>query len=106
MITSDFLRKINPVEFFPDYSYLVSLDVKSLCTNIPDPEGIKAVKMFLDNHPKQKVAAKVITTFLALNLILNNFIFNSRNYLQTKGSAMGTICAPSYPSIFMDHFEK
>ena len=28
------------------------------------------------------------------------------NYLQTKGCAMGNICAPSYVNIFMDHFEK
>ena len=33
-------------------------------------------------------------------------MFNSRNYLQTKCGAMGTICAPSYTNIFMDHFEK
>ena len=52
------------------------------------------------------MATKVITTFLALILTLNNLIFNSRNYLQTKGCAMGTICAPSYANIFMDHFEK
>ena len=41
------------------------------------------------------MATKVITTFLALILTLNNFIFNSIKYLQTKGSAMGTICALS-----------
>ena len=52
------------------------------------------------------MTAKVITTFLALILTLNNFIFNSRNYLQTKGCDMGTICAPSYANIFMDHFEE
>ena len=52
------------------------------------------------------MATKVITAFLALILTLNNFIFNSRNYLQTKGCAMGTICALSYANIFMDHFEK
>ena len=39
-------------------------------------------------------------------LTLSNFIFNCRNYLQTKGYAMGTICAPSCTNIFMDHFEK
>ena len=37
---------------------------------------------------------------------MNNFIFNSTNYLQAKGCAMGTICAPSYADIFMDHFGK
>ena len=52
------------------------------------------------------MATNVITTFLALILTLNNLIFNSINYLQTKDCAMGTICAPSYANIFMDHFEK
>ena len=33
-------------------------------------------------------------------------VFNSTNYLQTKGCAMGTICAPSYANIFIDQFEK
>ena len=39
-------------------------------------------------------------------LTLSNFIFNCKNYLQIKGCAMGTICAPSYANIFMDHFER
>ena len=66
----------------------------------------KGCKKSLDNHPKQAVVTKVITTFLALILTLSNFIFNSNNYRHTKGCAMGTICAPSYSNIFMDHFEK
>ena len=93
--TSDFLYKINTVEFVPDNSYLVSLDFKPLYTSIPNVEGIKTVKKSLDNHPGQTVATKAITTFLALILTSNNFVFNSRNYLQTKGCAMGTICGPS-----------
>ena len=66
----------------------------------------KRCKKSLDNHPKQTAVTKVITTFLALILTLSNFIFNSNNYRHTKGCAMGTICAPSYSNIFMDHFEK
>ena len=54
---------------------------------------------------KKTIATKVITTFLALITILNNFISNSKSFLQTKGRAMGTICKPSYANIFMDHFE-
>ena len=38
--------------------------------------------------PKYAIATKVITTLLALILTLNNFIFNSKFYLQIKGSAM------------------
>ena len=36
---------------------------------------------------------------------LKNSVFNCKNYIQIKGCAMGTICAPSYANIFMDHFE-
>ena len=50
-------------------------------------------------------ATKVITTFLALILTLNNFIFVCTHYLQIKRCAMGTICAPAYANIFMENFE-
>ena len=89
--TTDFLRKINKINFVPDNPYLLSLDVKSLYTNIPNAEGIKFVKMYLENYSKQTTSTKVITTFLALILTLNNFNFNCKNYLQIKGCAMGTI---------------
>ena len=59
-----------------------------------------------DNHPNKTVATKVIITFLSLILTLNNFVFNSINYLQIMGCAMGTICAPAYANIFMAQFEK
>ena len=101
---SDFLRKINQIDFVPDNSYLLSLDVKSLYTNIPNAEGIKSVKTPLEKYTKRTASTKVIAIFLALLLTLNNFIFNCKSYLQIKGCAMGTICAPSCPNIFMDHF--
>ena len=39
-------------------------------------------------------------------MTLNNFVFNGINYLQKKGCAMGTKCAPSYANIFMGWFEE
>ena len=48
----------------------------------------------------------MITTFPALILTLNNFVFNSKFYLQIKGCAMGTICVPAYANIFMAEFEQ
>ena len=47
-----------------------------------------------------------ITAFLWLILTLNNFIFNSMNYLQLSGVAMGTKCAVIYANLFMSHFEE
>ena len=81
------------------------MDVKSLYTSIPNNEGIAPVKKkYL--YLKKTIPTKIITTFLALILTLNNFIFNSQFYLQIKGCAMGTICAPSYANIFMSEFEE
>ena len=94
------------MEKIPDNSYLVSVDVRSLYTSIPNSEGIKAVKAYLENFSRKTVATKVVTTFLLLILTLSNFVFNCKNYLQIKSCAMGTTCAPAYTNIFMDHFER
>ena len=41
-----------------------------------------------------------------LVLMLNNFIFNNKHYLQIKGTAMGTRAAPNYANLFMGEFEE
>ena len=82
------------------------MDVKSLYTSIPNNKGIASVKKKHDHFPNKTIPTKIITTFLALILTLNNFIFNSKFYLQIKGCAMGTIWAPSYANIFMSKFEE
>ena len=64
------------------------------------------MKRAYDKYQQKTVATKVLTTFLALILTLNNFIFNSKLYLQIKGRAMGTICTPAYANIFMAYFEE
>ena len=89
----------------PKESLLVTLDVKSLYTNILNNKCIKAVREAYDKHPSKSVSTKVITTFLSLILTLKNFIFNSFHYLHVMGCAMGTICAPANDHIFMAQFE-
>ena len=51
------------------------------------------------------LSTKTITTFLALILTLNKFLFNSKFYLNTKGRAASTICAPASINICMAEFE-
>ena len=85
---------------------MVSLGVKYLYTSIPNAGEIKAVKESFGKHISKNKATRVITTFLAFILTLINFVFNWKYHLQIKGCAMGTICALSSASIFMDHFEK
>ena len=83
----------------------MTLDVKSLHTDIPNNEGIKAVREAYDKHPSKTISTKVIIKFLSAILTLNDFIFNCSHYLQIMGCSMGTICAPVYANIFMAQFE-
>ena len=86
--TTNFVRKINQIDSVPNNSYLVSLEVKWLYTNIPSAEGIKSVKTSLEKYSKRTASTKVITTFWELILTPNNFISNCKNHLQIKGCAM------------------
>ena len=91
----DFLKKLEKVKDIPQESLLVTLDVKSLYTNIPNNEGIKAVKRSYEKCKEKTVSTKVIIALFSLILTLNNFAFNCTHYLQTMSCAMGTISAPS-----------
>ena len=102
--TKTFLTKLN-IRNMPKESLLVTLDVKSLYTNILNNKCIKAVREAYDKHPSKSVSTKVIITFLSLILTSNNFIFTCFHYVQVMVSAMRTICAPGYANIFMPKFE-
>ena len=107
--TTHFLQKLRSLpEVIPADAILVTMDVRSLYTNIPNEEGIAAVKHFLQARGEsgdQKLT-QVISTFLTLILTLNNFEFNDENYIQINGASMGTKCAPSYANLFMGKFEE
>ena len=81
------------MEKIPDNSILVTMDVRSLYTSIPNKEEIVAVETTLK---RKNIGTRIISAFLHLVLTLNNFVFNSQNYLQLKGCAMGTKCACKY----------
>ena len=103
--TNHFINKVNNFSA-PVNSILVTIDVRLLCTSIPNNEGIAATKKRYDSYIHKTTPTKIITIFLALFFTLNNFVFNSKFYLQIKGCAMGRICAPAYENIFMAEFEQ
>ena len=47
----DFIQELNQIEQTPEDNLLDTFDVKSLHTNIPNNEGIKAVMVAYDKHP-------------------------------------------------------
>ena len=73
--TNHFISKVNNISV-PVNSVLVTMDVRSLYTSISNNEGIAATKKRYDNVIHNTLPTKIITTFLALILTLNNFVFN------------------------------
>ena len=100
---------INIVEgtIVPKNTVLVSMDVTSLYTNIPQEEGItticKAYDIFYKNNPS--IPTNYLKEMLRLTLQENSFQFIGKDYLQTRGSAMGTKMVVSFANIFMAKIE-
>ena len=105
--TTDFLKRIFSLnDNLPTGIILITIDVKSLYTNIPNDEGIKAcIDMLKENNPSDK-HTEHITDILSLILKQNFFTFNHEYFLQIHGTAMGTAMAPTYANIFMAVLEK
>ena len=59
-----------------DDAYLVSFDVKSWYTSMPNAEEIKAITESLDKNTSKNVVTKVIRKFLTLIFTLHNFVLN------------------------------
>ena len=105
--TTDFLQMLqNLGQLLPD-CLLITLDVASLYTNIPNIEGCQATRLSLDSARSQTDRPLNIYLLQLLDKALkcNNFDFNVKHYLQVVGTAMGTKVAPAYANTFMGWYE-
>lgn len=107
--TTDFIRKLEQLGELPPNCQLVTMDVTSLYTNIPNNEGLRAaMKLLTIYRPQQDVKPSNINLVKLLEMVLtkNNFQFNGEHYLQIGGTAMGTKAAPGLANCFMGNFEE
>ncbi|XP_053383797.1 uncharacterized protein LOC128550001 [Mercenaria mercenaria] len=101
--TNDFITKLKQHKLSNHKTFLVTLDVNSLYTNIPHTEGIEACKYFLENsNYNGRLSVDSVCKLIQTVLENNFFKFNNDNYLQKTGTAMGSPMAPSFASLFMD----
>lgn len=100
-----FLREISDLRV-SEGSYLVTLDVSSLYTNIPHDDGIASlIEMYEQHRQVDTPDSHVIATLRHLVLEPNSFEFNKKYYRQVNGTAMGTKMAPRYANILMGKLE-
>ncbi|XP_065909345.1 uncharacterized protein [Dysidea avara] len=105
--TTQLLLEIAKISIQPN-DWLVTIDVKSLYTNIDNEDGIQACyeAWLTQNDDPQQPPAEVLRYLLELVLKLNTLEFNEKFYLQIKGTAMGSKAAPAYANAFMGQLEK
>ena len=105
--TTNFIQKLKSAKLTHANSYLVTLDVSSLYTNIPHKDGLDACRFFLNkNSSSNDLPVDSILKLIELVLENNHFQFNSENYMQKMGTAMGSPMAPAYASLFMGKLEN
>ena len=105
--TTDFINFIEKTKL-PKKIILVSMDVNSLYTNVPQEEGILTVCRAYEEsyHKYPSIPTRSLKEMLCLILQENAFHFNGKDYLQTHGTAMGTKMAVAFANIFMAKIEK
>ena len=102
--TPDFLRKVeelNEAGIVKDGDKIVTIDVSSLYTNIPQDQGLAAAKKALDERVDQSIPTDYIIALLEIILKFNIFEFDKQLFIQVIGTAMGAVPAVSYANIFM-----
>ena len=74
---------------------------------MPHNEGIDACRHFLNTRDRNapSISTETLCDLICMILTMSNFSFNSKHYLQTHGTAMGTRMAPSYANLLLPKFE-
>ena len=103
--TYTFVNKLKHLTV-PDNTFIFSIDVDSLYTNIDTHLGLEAVKKALDASPVPSRPDHFILQFLQLTLTRNDFLFDKSFFLQICGCAMGRKYSPAYADIYLADWEE
>ena len=97
--TTGVITKIRQLPPLSEDSFLVTLDVGSLYSNIPHNEGIEACQYIMRNGCKPEGFIQSISKLIELVLTKNHFQFNNTNYIQNLVLLWGHVW-----SLHMPHF--
>ncbi len=103
--SAEFVKIIDHLEAFTGNCILVTMDVTSLYSNIPNGDGLRAIANLIRGK-EHLIPNYDILKLLEMVLHKNNLEFNGENYLQVGGTTMGTKVAPTYACLFMANLEE
>ena len=104
-ITEDLSSKVSK-EKHPKYSFLVTLDIDSMYTNIGIDTGISSIKITFDRYSDYDRPDKNIIDLLELHLKRKNVEFNGEMHQQVCVCAMGKPFSPKFASIYDAEWEE
>ena len=107
--TPDLLRKINEINEkgdIPENAKPISIDIKSMFSNIPLEEGLDAFKEVLEARDDKTIPTEFVMKLIKLVMEKNIFTFNDQHWLQLLGTSMGSRVSPSWANLFYGVLEK
>lgn len=87
--STDFINKTSELNGLPKTSLLLTLDIKSLYTNISHKKGLIALRHFFSSHGDVIPPSELLIEMASYVLKYNYFSFDKDCFLQISGSAMG-----------------
>ena len=94
--TNDFLNKLRSLPKLPDNIILCTVDVVGLYPNIPQEEGLSALRKRLDNRMKKYISSDTLCNLAEAELKNNAFKFGKKALKKKREIAIGTKFAPPY----------
>lgn len=106
--TTDLLHKVASFKFDNDSpdNCLFTMDIKGLYTNIPNGDGLNALKHYLDTRDNPSVSTTTLVRLAELVLKQNCFEFNGKYFSQINGTMMGTPFGVEYSCLAVAYQEK
>ncbi|KAJ1123818.1 hypothetical protein NDU88_002285 [Pleurodeles waltl] len=105
--TNDVLVLLETMPFDKTTELLITLDVESLYTNIPQEATLEVIFNQLERtRGGSRTPPEFILDLAHLALIRNYFEFEKTFYLQTHWTSMVRSFAPSLACLYVDNFEK
>ena len=103
-----FLNKTKSLDILDDYR-IVTSDAKEMYVNINTDHAIETIRLWFDLHAAKLPAnfpTELILGSIERLMTFNMFTFDSRFFIQTNGTAMGTKAACMYATIYYSYHEE
>lgn len=105
--TTDVLNKNRVLQDIGSESFLVTMDVEALYTNIDHQQGLAALRHFLSGRSEHEMPpTDFLLSLIEWTLTNNIFVFQDKIFKQTKGCAMGACYSPSYAGLYLGKWEE